>query len=54
MGTPTNAAEAPSATKDETDTSYGERGSKRSTEQASEEGFGRDEEFEVPEYERLR
>ncbi len=53
METPTNATEAPSAT-EEDDTSSGERVSQRSEEQASEEGFGRDEDAEVPEYERLR
>jgi hypothetical protein len=54
MGTPTKAAEAPATTEDETNTSSRQRGSKRSDQSASEEGFGRDEEFEVPEYERLR
>jgi hypothetical protein len=53
MGTITHAAEAPSATEDETDTSSGQRGSEQS-DQGLEEGFGRDEELEVPEYERLR
>jgi hypothetical protein len=54
METPTNGAEAPSAT-EEDDTSSGDfRVSQRSEEQASEEGFGRDEDAEVPEYERLR
>jgi hypothetical protein len=45
MQTPTNAAEAPWLT-EEDDTS--------SCERASEEGFGTDEDAEVPEYERLR
>jgi len=36
------------------DSSSGTRVSQRSEEQASEEGFARDEDAEVPEYERLR
>ena len=48
METPWNAIEAPLATKDKTDTSSGERGSKRSEEQDLKEGFGTDKEFKVP------
>ena len=50
METPTNASEAPSATEeDKDDTNSKDRGS-----EGSEEGFGREEYTEVPEYERLR